>query len=309
MISALSSLFKELELSWKYKFRLINPLIVFALALLLRLINVLAIGRDYYANLLSDASTYRLWATRLAAGLSFGDPAFQMGPLYPYFMAINLNFGIDFYGMLFLQAFLGGVTAICIYFIARKLFFSDSAGLISGILTALFSPFIFYDGLILSESLQLTFISISLLLLLYTDNNKFFTLKVIISEKRILIGLASLGRATVLIFVLCILIYWLLKWVVSSKNVKTTLVKTALIYLAGCFIGIFPATLHNLLNNELVLISTNSGINLYIGNNSRANGTYEEPPGLNLSTDFTGRKIAERISNRPLRVLRFQISG
>jgi len=274
-------------------------LIVFAIALVLRLINVFSIGDNYYANQLSDASTYRLWATKLVAGASYGDPAFQMGPLYPYFLAMNLSLGISLWGILIIQAILGSLTVLCIYHITLKVFENNFKAFLSGLAAAVFAPFIFYDGLILSESLQLTLISISLLLLIDFSPKRVPIYRIIIAG--VLIGLASLGRATILIFAILLIAYWLIKWHKSPGAAKTEFMKIALYFAIGCVIGILPATIHNIINGEFVAISTNSGINLYIGNNTQANGSYEEPPGLNLSSDFTGRKIAERSANRTLR--------
>ena len=96
--------------------------IMLALALALRLINTTSIGENYYANFLSDASTYKLWASKITAGTSYGGPAFPMGPLYPYFLAMCLNMGFSFYSVLFLQAIFGTIVVFNIYKIANKIF-------------------------------------------------------------------------------------------------------------------------------------------------------------------------------------------
>jgi Tfp pilus assembly protein PilF/4-amino-4-deoxy-L-arabinose transferase-like glycosyltransferase len=268
----------------------LNPTIIGLLAFALRLWNSLAQGSDFYANFLSDASTYRVWAAKLAAGGSYGEPVFQMGPLYPYFLALNLKLGISNYAVLFLQAIFGSLVAIMVYFIAKSIF-DKRAAFISGLLTAVYAPFIFYDGLLLSESIQIFLLTLSLLLLvLETDRYRLTRLLV----AGILLGITALGRATILLFPVALVIFWSVRFFRSKiKNNKELVMRIGLLF-AGILIGIMPAAIHNLSYGDSVLISSNTGINFYIGNNSLSNGAYEEPPGLDLATDFTGRQVAER---------------
>ncbi len=114
------------------KYDLIFPIIIGILALAVRLSNVISIGAEYYANILSDASTYRLWAAKLAAGSSYGDPVFQMGPLYPYFLSLLLKIGLSFYSILILQSLMGTFVSIVFTIVAKRLF-GRPAGFISGI--------------------------------------------------------------------------------------------------------------------------------------------------------------------------------
>lgn len=272
-------------------------LLLLVLAFLPRLWNALSVGDDFYANFLSDASTYRLWAAKLASGLTYGDPVFSMGPLYPYFLAALLRIGFDFSSVLLLQAVLGSFTVVFIYLCARDVF-GEGAGLISGILAAGFAPFIFYDGLLLSESLQLLLIAVSLHLLI-TKNGSHGLLRVFLAGT--LSGLTALGRGTVVVFPLLVALFWLVRYFVSGKRDGGSHPVRAVILLMGLLLGISPATVHNLSNGDAVLISSNVGINFFIGNNIHATGSYEEPPGLDLSTDFTGRKIAERFAGRKLK--------
>ncbi len=275
----------------------LNPLIVGILALILRLWNTLAQGNDFYANFLSDASTYRLWASKLAAGASYGERVFQMGPLYPYFLAMNLKLGIGNYSALFLQALLGSLVAVMVYYIAKSLF-CKWAGLISGLLTAIYAPFIFYDGLLLSESLQI-FLLTAALLLLVIDTKKYGLLR--LGFAGLLIGLTALGRATILLFPIAIVMFWIIRYFSARTKDSGMLLQRSGALVAGVILGILPATINNLSYGDSTLISSNTGINLYVGNRTGSNGAYVEPPGLDLSTDFTGRQVAEREQGRRLK--------
>jgi tetratricopeptide (TPR) repeat protein len=290
----------------KSKVKAKYPLIwlILGLALALRLWNIIAIGDGFYANFLSDASTYKLWASKILAGSSYLGPAFPMGPLYPYFLALCLSLGLGFGSVLFLQAVFGTAVVYIIYILSRGIF-EEKAGLISAFMAAIYAPFIFYDGLLLSESLQLLLISLALFLIIPPKNKKVKTVSYLFGG--LSIGLTALGRGTILIFVLFVVIYWLYQAARSAKSKGREYIKRAILVLVGSFCGILPAALHNVVNGEPVLISSNSGINFYIGNNPEAAGAYDEPRGLNLSSDFTGRGIAERETGRQLKSS--QVSG
>jgi tetratricopeptide (TPR) repeat protein len=272
--------------------------LIIGLALVLRLVNVINIGDDFYANFLSDASTYRLWASKIVAGSTHAEPAFPMGPLYPYFLALCLSTGITFYSILFLQAVFGTVVVYNIYVIAKRVF-DKKAGLIAAFMGAIYGSFIFYDGLLLSESLQLLLLSFALVLIIPAGGRKNKTISYFFSG--ILIGLTALGRGTILIFPFFISLYWIFKFISKERGKSNRYLNQAVLIIIGTFCGILPATIHNISNGELVPISSNFGINFYIGNGPDATGSYDEPRGLNLSSDFTGREIAEKESGRRLK--------
>jgi len=277
------------------RFLLVGSII--GLALVLRIWNVIAIGDGFYANFLSDASTYRLWASKIIAGTSYGGPAFPMGPLYPYFLALCLSAAFNFYSVLFLQSVFGALVVVNIYIISNRLF-GFKAGLVSAIMTSVYGPFIFYDGLLLSESLQLLLVSFALVLIITADIKKANLLRFVIAG--ILIGLTALGRGTILIFPALIGLYWLVGLIKTGLKKRRQDLKRLLAFFLGIVCGILPAAIHNISNGEYVPISSNFGINFYVGNNPGASGTYDEPRGLNLSSDFTGRQIAEKESGREL---------
>jgi tetratricopeptide (TPR) repeat protein len=273
------------------------PAAIFGLALLLRLWNLLATGADFYANILSDASTYRFWASQIVAHIPYGEPVFMMGPLYPYWMALNLGLGINLYGFLVVQIILSSITCVLVYYIAKSLF-DNKAALISGITAAIAAPFIFYSGLFLSETIQLLLLAISLWLII-ADSPRFPRLKILLAG--ILIGLATLDQGTLLLYAFLLAGYWLIRHWRQRKSSAKKYLHNATLIMFGAIIGILPATIHNLAAGDFVLISSNMGINFYVGNNASASGTYDSPPGLNLTSDFTGRKVAERQMHRQLK--------
>ena len=274
-----------------------RPAVIFVIALALRLWNSLSTGQNFYANYLSDASTYRQWASSILEGIPYGDPIFIMGPLYPYFLALNLWLGLDYDSILILQALLGALTCLGIYLVAGRIY-GRGAAFITGIIAALYAPFIFYSGLLLSESLQVMMLILSLILLTSTGSN-FRQLKILVAG--VIIGLAALAQGTIILFAILAASYWLIENFMASRQSSPANWKKAGLILAGAAIGIMPAAVHNLAGGDFVPIASNLGINFYIGNNMRSSGTYDAPPGLNLADDFSGRKVAERETGQRLK--------
>ncbi len=76
-------------------------------------------------------------------------------------------------------------------------------------------------------------------------------------------------------------------------------VASAALLVLGVLFGVLPATVHNLrAEGDFVLITSNAGVNLYIGNNSRSRGYFVVPEGLNTEYDPRGERLAERALGR-----------
>lgn len=85
-----------------------------------------------------------------------GEQVFQQAPLYPYFLASIFSLlgpQVDF--AIFLQLLLGVAQCGLIYGIARRLFGSKVAAA-SGLIAAVYAPFIFFQGVLLRDSLLTT---------------------------------------------------------------------------------------------------------------------------------------------------------
>ena len=70
----------------------------------------------------------------------------------------------------------------------------------------------------------------------------------------------------------------------------------------GVFVVIIPVTVHNVLvGDDLVLMTSNLGLNFFVGNNPDARGYYEKPKGMDFDTDSSGSKIAMFLTGRTLK--------
>lgn len=118
------------------------------------------------------------------------------------------------------------------------------------------------------------------------------------------IGVAALISPRVLIFIPLVLACWFM-----GKNVRR-MVRGGLLVGVGLLFVLIPWTVHNYrCFGELIITTTNGGINLYIGNNPYATGGYYLPPdgarpGYALHEDNVWRKEAlGYIAAHPLKSL------
>jgi tetratricopeptide (TPR) repeat protein len=72
--------------------------------------------------------------------------------------------------------------------------------------------------------------------------------------------------------------------------------------LLGVVLVVGAVTVRNVLvGDDLVLITSNLGLNFFVGNNPDARGYYEKPKGMDFDTDLTGSRIAMFLTGRALK--------
>ncbi len=249
----------------------------------------------FFQNLFSDSKIYYDLALEISRGNWVGSEVFFMSPGYPYFLAVIFTiFGKSILAVRLIQIFINSVNIVLIFMTARNLH-SSKAGYASAITAAVFSPFIFYTGAILLEVVQ-TFI-LSFFLYLITKKN-------LTEEIRnwvwvgILLGIASLFRANILLLFPAMLAWFLIK-ALKTETRKDIIYKSLLYFSAGCLIPVFLVTIRNyVVGNDFVLVSSNGGINFYLGNNENALGIYKTPEDFDFFNDLSGRKYAEQITGK-----------
>jgi tetratricopeptide (TPR) repeat protein len=117
--------------------------------------------------LFSDQHSYDAWAQQIAAGdwLSRAQGIFFQSPLYPYFLAVNFKlFGHDLNWVRVLQITLGSASCVFLYDATRRLF-GNAAGVIAGLLLALYPSAILFDTQIDKAPLDTLFLSVLIWLL------------------------------------------------------------------------------------------------------------------------------------------------
>jgi 4-amino-4-deoxy-L-arabinose transferase-like glycosyltransferase len=268
-------------------------ILIFSLALLVRAIYILQIDASpLFAYPAVDGETYVLHAYSLAAGnwLGHGQGPFWQPPFYPYALGIIKLFAADsfFYAIRCLQALCGALTCCLIYLLAAR-WYSTQVGLLAALAACFCGPLIFFDGEVLPTSLA-TVLSCGGLLLLDRALERNAPRAVL--GAGLVFGLAALTVASVLSFVAAaaLWIYWK----------KRTLLQP-IIFLLGVIIAIAPVSWRNYaIGGDIVLISFNSGVNFYIGNNAQYEKTIKTRPGwewdelIDQATATGGKKPSER---------------
>ncbi|MFC1806832.1 tetratricopeptide repeat protein [Candidatus Omnitrophota bacterium] len=250
----------------------------------------------FYSNFLLDESFYNLWARKIASGEGMGNSAFEALPLFPYLLGFLYKvFGYNLLIPRLFSIILASLSCLLIYLVTKKLF-GNIAGICAGVIAALYGPLIFYSGLLAPSSVAIfLYCLVILCILLIIEKEtfiRFFTLG-------LLLGLASLSRAGILLFIPAIFFWFLLK----AKERKGTALRVLIGFL-GLICIILPVTIRNLVvSGDLVFLTSHSGINFFIGNNEKADGTYKAPEWSRTNIEGMKRDaktIAERDLNRTL---------
>ena len=246
-----------------------------------------------------DMEVHDQWARALAAGTDWtgGEPYFR-APLYPYFLA--LMYWLSHGSMLFarlVQAAIGGASCALVYLVAREALGDKRVAALAGVLQATLWTAIYFDVELLLVPLELSFNLAALLALLRAreGRRRHFALA------GLFLGLSAITRPTILVFALLLAPLF---WILRNTPLRQIAARLALLYLVLAAV-VAPVTLRNwAVAGEAVLISTQGGVNLYIGNNPRSDGVTAIVPGTRA--DWWGGyhdaiHLAEREAGRSLR--------
>ena len=273
--------------------------LIFITAFLIRLIYIIQIKATvFHSNFILDEAFYNTWARSIASGNWIPDKVFNALPLYPYILGIIYKiFGYSpFAGRLF-QAGINSFSCLLIYIVAKRLFCNRRAGIIAGFIACFYGPFIFYSGVFTPT----TFVIFSYLLTSLT----FFRARKRPHPVRFLIfgivaGFAALFRASILLFVPFVLLWFLITSIDKKK---------ALLGIGAAAIGLIcviaPVTINNYIaSKDLVFLTSHAGVNFYIGNNEDADGLFKAPSWARSNIDGLAqdsKTIAERSLSRELK--------
>lgn len=286
----------------------VNILFIFCAALMVRFIFLLTLSKDpFFDSPLFDAELYSNWARSIAEGDWLGDKVFFVSPLYAYFLAVLYRiFNSQLYWVIFSQFLLGAVNCVIIYLIGRRLF-GGVVGLMSGLFGALYGVFLFTEGQLLKNSLAYSLVSLSFFLLLVAREKEKPSLWFSLG---ITAGLSALVIPNVLVFIP--IFYGVI--IFGRRGAKGMFLRAGALSV-GFLIMIFPVFLRNYsVGGDPVLISSNGGINLFLGTDPRTEGgmltsrVIQQAPDLEeqSSTSLAEQALQKRL--RPSEVSRFWYS-
>jgi tetratricopeptide (TPR) repeat protein len=296
-----------------------------------------------------DSAYYLDQARVIAGGDWIGSEVFFMGPLYPYVLAcFGSLVGFSPLKLLIVQCLLGSIGPVLLYFLGRRLFDRPTA-IVAAVGMATYGMLIQYDNQFLMEWL-LTLLMLAVLLQLATVGPR--TRIAVVFLGGVLLGLAVLARASLLAFAPSAFLWLGLggaagahgerargKGADRRKNERSAgkgerargqgepglerrspaaalRRRWIVAYAAGLAAVIAPVAVRNaIVGKDRVLITSNGGLNLFIGNNPIGRGTYmpldevARAAGVSevnvdvswMITDPTGRTVAEAALGRPLR--------
>ncbi len=275
-------------------------LCVILVAMLVRVVYVLQLrASPWFDDPAVDQGFHHAWAQAIAKGDTFLDGPYYRAPLYTWFLGgIYRVFGPFTLPARMLQAGLGALSCGLLFLIGR-LVFDRTVGLLASFCAALAWVIVYFDAELLSP-VVIVFLNLLLLLGLFlVRENQRSALWML---NGVLLGLSAVTRPDILLYtpVIAGWIAWL-NWR-SWRRISVY----ALAFATGCLLPILPVTVRNYIaGDEFVLIAANGGVNLFIGNNARADGFTASVPGVDPNTTlawyYDQRERAERAEGRSLK--------
>jgi len=266
--------------------------LVIAIALALRLAWALITQWHPDALQQDDAYFYDFTARALANGRGYigpgGDATASWPPGYPLLLSTAyVLFGRHVIVARLLNVALGAATVWLVYLIGRRLFGHRPALLAAGIV-ACFPSLIFYTGVTLSE-ITFTFLALLAVYLLIVEGNHDSESEpqhrnaksALLLGAGLVLGMATLTRGQALFLQLVFVPFWLRSgatWKRIGQKLAVLAVGMALI--------VTPWTIRNAIQlHAPVPISTNAGVDFWIGHNESATGKYDYSVAFRLGVE------------------------
>ena len=222
-----------------------------------------------------DALYHVEWARAVAAGETFqpGLPFFR-APLYSWYLGgLFALAGENLLLPRLVQCLFGTATVLLAWWIGRRAF-GRRAAFLGAALTASNWVLIYFDGELLIPTLAIPLALLALWLSLRLADDPRPTRCLLAG---LAWGLASIARPNPLLFV-PLLALWLL-WRARPAPLRRGLLPVAAL-LAGTAVPILPLTAYNAIaGGDRVLIASQAGVNLWIGNNPQSDGSTAIVPG------------------------------
>ena len=253
-----------------------------------------AVDTPLFEVLLIDSEFYDSRAREIGAGNWLGDRVFFMNPFYSYFLAVLYAIsGTDYFHVALVQSAMGVCSCALVYGLGSRLW-GQAVGLLAAGLAAVYGPYLFYDGALLTAS-PITLLNLGALYCLLRSLEEDGPW---LWAAGLLLGLSATARPLVLLF-----IFVLGGWYLNRCG-RAGLYSWGKVLL-GCGLVVGLVVLRNfVVGGELLLTTSSAGMNLYVGNHPGANGIYSQVEFLRSAEPDLERlafvREAERISGESL---------
>ncbi len=202
--------------------------------------------------------------------------AFFVSPLYVYFLAAVFAAGGSLLAAQLVQIALGA-AAVGLLFATARHWFGERAALVAAGLAILTGIFTFNEVLILQSALDPFLVSCALYALTRTmaggGTGAF-------AAAGASLGLLALNRPNALVFAVAAAAVVF----VSERGSGTAGLKRGAVLVTALLAVLAASAARNYaVSGDVVLIASHGGLNLYIGNHDRADGTYTPVPGITPS--------------------------
>jgi len=264
------------------------PVGIFCCALLVRL-TFLAENRGvpFFNYRGIDAQQYHEMAVGFLNGTWPAEQAFSVPPLYPLFLGLCYKtIGQNAAIIKMLQAILGSVSCVLVWFIARVIFNGRFVPIAAAIICCLSGTLVYFDGQLLSGNLDVLLELLIIFSLLFASRHKAV---IWWGAASLFVGLSAINRGAVLLFLPIILLWMYMvahyRWGIEGKSERPVFWRAAIALLLPAGLVIFPVVLHNVrydkaaadevpgpvglkqfVSTGFLPIASNLGINFYLGN-------------------------------------------
>lgn len=266
----------------------IAPLILLAIAILIRLLYYISISDFILFRILSgDSVDYFNFAKLVLNGEFLGrDILFHSSPIYPYFLTPLLSLDCSNSVIALIQLIIGASAVPLVVTLARKLS-GEVAAWLAGIVYLLMAAPVFYDGELLADFLLVP--GLLVMILLSSKQHLGFWGKLLLGAVTFILILAKpnfLVVAGVIALVRFVLDFRKKQKVFASLGIPLCLILGGAIAVGSSF------TRNMIAVDEPVILTTSGGINFWIGNHEGASGAFSVPIVLADKLWFGAKRLA-----------------
>jgi|GEM_PF-2197675 len=278
-------------------------LFIFLAAFLIRAIYIFQVLKFPLTEYLASSNTFDQCqfdqnALKIISGNGIGKDVFGKEPLYSYFLAVIYTiFGHNHLIVYIIQAIITSLGVVLIYKTTVEIF-NKTTGVVAGLIFLFYSISVYYDAILLRESL-ITFLNILLFYLILKALGKDKPVKWLMAG--VILGLLTLMRHNLFLPFILMFVLW------RERPFKRSL-RYALVFCAGIFIVVLPVVARNYIVSDYKYVGISREVNAFwVGNNPASSGVdvdwSDQYSYLNNKSGGSIRKTVavflEQVSRRP----------
>jgi len=248
----------------KKRSNFITAFLIFVISFLIKIPFLAIIKKDpTFIMPIIDCLEFDAWSWHILNGKILWTELNNHPPLYAYFLALIYKIvGYQPVIVVIVQYIMSSVIAVIIFFVVKK-YFNKTTAIISCIFFSTYWFFIYINSFLYSENLSLflNMILIYVLLFLKDTKKKYFF-------SGMILGLSAICRPQILLFSFFILIWFFIRKI-PLRNVF----KYYFLLILGIMLFVCPVIYQNFRISGEMVMRTQVGANIYMGNNPEYRGT------------------------------------